>query len=133
MYTQVLMSINSCSGQTCTFLVKHAAPFFLNFVHASFVEQKFLLWSNMDAFGSTCSSQGSNQYLYKGRVRGRKCSYLKSWIINYNTRGNILSQTSIREAFKRKQARHGRISSGRMHFWGNRIIVVFLHNLSLID
>ena len=32
-----------------------------------------------------------------------------------------------------EQARHSQISSGRMHFWGNRTIVVCPHTTSLID
>ena len=34
----------------------------ISFVHASFVEQKLVFWSNMQVFGSTCDSHGSNQY-----------------------------------------------------------------------
>ena len=31
---------------------------FISFVHASFVEQKLVFWSNMQVFGSTCGSYG---------------------------------------------------------------------------
>ena len=34
----------------------------ISFVRASFVEQKLVFWSNMQVFGSTCGSHGSNQY-----------------------------------------------------------------------
>lgn len=36
--------------------------YLISFVHASFVEQKLVVWSNMQVFGSTCGSYGSNQY-----------------------------------------------------------------------
>ena len=36
--------------------------FLISFVHASFVEQKLVFWSNMQVFGSTCGSYGLNQY-----------------------------------------------------------------------
>ena len=32
----------------------------ISFVHAGFVEQKLVFWSNMQVSGSTCSSNGSN-------------------------------------------------------------------------
>ena len=38
----------------------------ISFVHASFVEQKLVFWSNMQVFGSTCGSHGSNQYQILG-------------------------------------------------------------------
>ena len=40
----------------------HFKGFLISFVHASFIEHKVVFWSNMQVFGSTCGSYGSNQY-----------------------------------------------------------------------
>ena len=46
----------------------------ISFVHASFVEQKLVFWLNMQVFGSTCGSHGSNQYQYGYKIVNRKNS-----------------------------------------------------------
>ena len=50
----------------------------------------------------------------------------------YRTSGTFPSgtpQNSSDPFISEKQARHGQISSSRMHFWGNGIIVIWLHTL----
>ena len=58
----------------------------ISFVHASFVEEKLVFWSNIQVFGSTCGSHGSNQYqggkcyLYRHITRNTQTSWYTSCV-----------------------------------------------------
>ena len=82
---------------------------------------------------------------YEGNMHGFSCDGLHiSWTLGlymyHSAEASYLMQELVCVTSRiilltvgHKQAQHGRISSGLMHFWGNRTIVVCLHTLSLID